>query len=275
MGLRLPDHAKNLLYISLATGAHIVMGTGYYKQGWNGQLARISSRQLEETMQREIEVGVGPEKIRAGIIGEVGISGGGPDAHLSDPFERNVLLASARTARRTGVAISLHFDVAGWMSPVENWSLREEALNYIRSEGVSERRIVVGHCAPLPPRDPEGVADVAYMANYEGMLRALKRGVYLAFDGWGTFHKKDEFLAPVPKYTQYAGVVRDLIDQGFVDQILLSQDVCMQEQLSANKGCGYGHIVRDVVPYLRKAGIGEGDIAKITAANAQKLLTLV
>ena len=251
------------------------MGTGYYLPDWNLGIERWSVDQLANEMLNEIQIGIGPDKIRAGIIGEIGIGEYGSEASLTSNFEKKVLQASAKVQKLTGVGISLHFGTTGWTSPPENWKVRLETINFLINQGVSANRIILGHCSPLP-RKPwlNDQNEASFSSNYDGMLAALKKGVYLGIDGWGTFFRIGDFNKTVESYSHFASVIFDLIEKGYENNLVFSQDIYEKGQLVKNGGCGYAHIVRDVVPYLLKAGISGTRIAKLTAYNAQRFLTI-
>ena len=69
------DLARNpdaLLRIAQATGLNIVMGTGWYREGWRPvDFNGMGVAELAEDMVSEIVKGVGDAKIRAGVIGSV------------------------------------------------------------------------------------------------------------------------------------------------------------------------------------------------------------
>jgi phosphotriesterase-related protein len=304
IGLRLPEHAENLQYISAMTGTHIVMGCGFYKAAWNQEVTVRAVDDLAREMHDEISTGF-PCGARAGVIGEIGISGRGEGARLAGGFEENVLLAAARVQALTGVGISLHFDIDGNDMPASNWPLRLQVLGLLRDLGVPAGAVIIGHCSPFP-RDPprqrllalgaakagdpawnlgeEQLVEKAHAlcrVNYEGMCAALAAGAYLSFDGWGTGRKRSDFPADLQvvaadRYCQYAAAISSLIglDRGYAERLLVSQDVCSPAQLASHGGCGYAHILEVVVPYLRAAGLAEREIALLVAGNAQRFLTV-
>ena len=62
--------------------------------------------------------------------------------------------------------------------------------------------------------------------------------------------------------------------KGYVDQILLSQDICYKIQLEKYGGKGYSHILSDILPYLRKAGVSEAELQKMLVENPRKILSI-
>ena len=92
---RNPD---GLARISVATGVHIVMGAGWYRERVYPQYVyQDTPNQLADRLVRELAVGVDNTGIRPGFIGELGTERG----HIS-PAEERVFRAAARAHRRTG-----------------------------------------------------------------------------------------------------------------------------------------------------------------------------
>jgi len=61
--------------------------------------------------------------------------------------------------------------------------------------------------------------------------------------------------------------VAALVREGFVDQILLSEDICMLDHLKVHGGKGYGYLLEVFIPMLGERGVEEGDIDRILVAN--------
>jgi predicted metal-dependent phosphotriesterase family hydrolase len=68
--------------------------------------------------------------------------------------------------------------------------------------------------------------------------------------------------------------VLDLIDAGFTDQILLSQDVGQMTELGSRGGRGYAYLASRFLPALREAGVDEATIDTITVSNPARWLTI-
>ena len=102
--LDLGRNPAGLRRISEATGLHIVMGTGWYRQPYYPpEIDRLSTNALADIMVRELTVGAEGTDIRAGIIGEIGV-----DRDYATAAEERVLRASARAHHQTGAPISTH-----------------------------------------------------------------------------------------------------------------------------------------------------------------------
>ena len=89
--------------ISKETGINIIMGTGFYVgETHPKELDAMDDAQIADIMVKELTEGI--DGIRAGYIGEIGIS------EIFDEKERKVLRAAAIASKKTGVAINVHIN---------------------------------------------------------------------------------------------------------------------------------------------------------------------
>ena len=95
----------------------------------------------------------------------------------------------------------------------------------------------------------------------------------MGFDSWGV----DVGCPGIPEsdYAIYGAAVRKLIqDEACLQRVLLSQDVCVPRHLTAHGGCGYAHLVRDVVPRFLSYRISAQQIHRMMVGNPSAMLTL-
>ena len=69
--------------------------------------------------------------------------------------------------------------------------------------------------------------------------------------------------------------IKKLIQKGYLDQILLSQDVCLKVMRMSYGGFGYAHILRDILPLFEKEGISGEEIEMMLVKNPKRVLQLV
>ena len=67
----------------------------------------------------------------------------------------------------------------------------------------------------------------------------------------------------------------ELIAEGYLERILISQDTAFKHNLSHYGGRGYAHINENVIPLMRAKGMTEEQIHTITVENPKQLLTFV
>jgi predicted metal-dependent phosphotriesterase family hydrolase len=234
-----------LVGLAEATGLHVVMGTGWYREAYYPAEALIDRRSVDDLadeMVREATDGVAGSGVRAGIIGEIGT-----DKPWLSAQEERVHRAAARASRRTGLAITTH--------AVQS-RVGLDQLTVFESEGADLTRVVIGHADSYP--------DAAYH-------RAIvERGASVEFDFLGMA------FTPLERHGEGRIVesICDLLAAGHVERILLSQDVCHDSQLSRYGGNGYTYLAESFLPRLREAGVSDDDIRTITVDNPRRLLTI-
>ncbi|MBT4504305.1 MAG: phosphotriesterase-related protein [Gemmatimonadetes bacterium] len=222
-----------LARISEAAGVHVVMGAGWYRDfGYPAEVEKCTSNGLADILVREIEKGVGDSGIRAGFIGEIGTG-----RHYIKPAEERVFRAAALAQARTGVVISTHTTRWG--------TLALEQIAMLREFGTDPTRVIIGHLG-----DRRGV---------EHLLPLVEQGVYVEIDNIGYLDYQPEAVR--------ADNVAALVREGFVDQILLSEDICMLDHLKAHGGKGYGYLLEIFIPMLTERGVEKSDIDRMLIAN--------
>ena len=227
------------------TGLHVVMGCGWYRGAYYPPEAMIDRRSVDdlaEELVAEIESGLGESGVRPGIMGEIGT-----DKPWVSPAEERVHRAAARAARRTGLAITTH----AVQSDVGLAQLR-----IFEDEGMDPARVVIGHADSNPDR-----------AYYRAIV---ERGANVEFDFLGMS------FTPLERHGEprLIRLLLELLDAGFADRILLSQDVCHDSQLHAYGGHGYTYIAETFLPRLRDARVPEETIGQLTIDNPRRILTV-
>jgi phosphotriesterase-related protein len=235
---------ERLRRLASSTGVNIVMGAGWYRLSYYPAEALIDRRSVDDLADElvaEFEQGIGGTGVRPGIIGEIGT-----DKPWLSAQEERVHRAAARAARRTGMAITTH----SALSPV---GLAQLAI--FEEEGVDPARVVIGHADSYP--------------NLEHWVAILARGANLELDFLGQRFDVEEAVEP-----RLIEFLVELLERGYGDQLLLSQDVCHNRQLKVNGGFGYTYLQQHFLPRLRTAAVGEGEIARITVDNPRRILTI-
>ena len=230
--------------IAEASGLHLVMGCGWYRTAYYPPEARIDRRSVDDLadeLVREVEEGVADSGIRPGVIGEIGT-----DKPWVSPAEERVHRAAARAARRTGLAITTH----GVLSDVGLAQLR-----ILEEEGADPTRVVVGHADSYPVLDHQ--------------LAIVGRGASVEFDFIGMPWPRERQAE-----TRTVELACELLARGHAERILLSQDVCNDDQLERNGGNGYTYLTDTFLPRLREAGVSDAEIEMMTVTNPRRLLTI-
>jgi phosphotriesterase-related protein len=240
--------------VAKATGLNIIMGTSYYTSVSYTPEMKIDSRTEEDIAAefiRDITIGVGETGIKAGIIGEVGCNW--PIAEV----EEKVLRAAGIAQQETGVAINIH-PGACEDAPFEHIEMLEKV-------GVDPSRVIISHMTrsfPIPARDSR--------------VRLAEKGCYLEFDLFG--RDGDHPISPYMSHdiandTTRINLIMELIEDGFLDRILISQDTCYKAMLRSYGGGGYSYILKIIVPKMLKKGITEEQIHTILVENPKRAIT--
>jgi phosphotriesterase-related protein len=248
-GIRIDALLLQLRRLSKALGLHIIVGTGYYVAPHHDSFAAAATiDQLAQLFVREIEVGMGHERVRAGILGEIGLS------QPPKEVEIRVLRAAARAHLLTGAPIVVH------QRDYEHYRVPHAALDILAEEGVVSNRVVIGHSG-----DAQDLSSVR---------AAAERGAYIAYDFFGIPGYDPESNRQLPQEREYVDGVLCLVMEGFITRVLLSHDICTKAHLHRYGGHGYDHLQRWVKPMLLKAGLTEDDFDTIMVRNPARLLAL-
>jgi phosphotriesterase-related protein len=236
---------------------NVVMGCGYYVEAAHPPEVRtMTIDDIAQSLIAEITGGVGSTGIRPGIIGEVGTSGvdsatGQKIGHVTEQEER-VLRGCARAALETGVAVSVHLDPRGEGG--------DQVLDILESETLNPSRVVLGHLDHVP--------------NLDYHRRLADRGAYLQYDSFGREYYWEAADVYWGNDAWRIASLATLIGEGYTDQLLVSQDVCFKMDLRTYGGYGYDHILVDVIPALRRAGVSQSSLESLMTMNPRDVLTL-
>jgi len=238
-----------LASVAWATGLNVIMGSGYYVSAtYSANIDGKTDEDISEEIMRDVWVGVGNTHICAGIIGEIGCTW-----PLADS-ERKVLRAAAYAQQRTGAPLSIH--------PGRNPSAPLEIIEILGKAGADISRTVIGH-VDRTLKDPEDRRKLA------------ETGCYLEYDLFGLERYYPLALFDIPNDHQRVNEIIQLIEQGYLNQILISHDISLKIRLKRYGGHGYDHILRNVVPMMRDKGMSEKQINALLVENPKRLLRFV
>ncbi len=239
-----------LRYISERMKADLVLGTGYYVHDTlSDEVCAMSVEEMAGFMINEIENGIAGTNIRAGVIGEIGVS------EVIYPVERNALLASAIAHKKTGLPIYLH------TYPWSDASL--EAAQLLVDNGVEPHNICICH------------VDVTFDENR--LMKMLKAGYYVEFDDFGKeFHfppQEGAFAGgPFAADVERVRMLKKVIEAGYGKQVLLATDVCLKALLHKYGGWGYDHIYQNIIPMMQMEGLSPEEITMVIDENPLRFL---
>jgi phosphotriesterase-related protein len=246
-----PDPA-GLAEVARRTGLNVVAGTGYYIGASHPpDLAEKSVGQIADEMRRDVLEGFPGTGVRAGVLGEIGTS------EPLTPTERLVLEATGRVQAETGAAIVLHPD-----STHRSYEPIARTLDLLASAGAALDRVIISHC------------DDRLYQSYPSYARLAALGCTLAFDTFGKQTYYSTRRRQYPSDDQRIATIVRLVGDGLAGSVTLAHDVCYKTDLTRWGGDGYGHVLRNIVPRLRAAGVPEAAIQRMLVENPRRLLPL-
>jgi phosphotriesterase-related protein len=250
--LTTPDLGRDpptLRQLSETTGVAVVMGTGYYTGAAHPpELTEQSIDEVCALLVDEIVNGVGHERIRAGVIGEIGTS----DPLL--PGEEKVVRAAARAQRATGCPINVHF-AAGCREVFH-------VLDILRQEGIHDlSRVIVSHMDVVLDVDQQRhVADAGAIVEYDTF-------------GHESYPDSRGFVMPTDQQ-RVLGLTR-LREYGLLGQVLVSHDVCFRSLWSRYGGRGYDHLLNGSRRLMNAAGLSDVDRRMLSIDNPARIFAFV
>lgn len=243
---RNPDGLREL---ARRTGAKVVMGTGYYVKDYQPpELAELGEDAIADRIVRDFEEGAGKGHVRPGLIGEIGL------VWPVHEQERKVLRAAAKAQRRTGLGLTIH--------PGRNVAAPLDAIRTVEAAGGDPTRTVIDHLDRT-------------IFEVEDYLALAKTGCYLEQDlfGWETSYYPMADI-DMPNDAMRVNKMVALAEKGHLAQILVSLDIDTRSRLAKYGGEGYQHILRNVVPIMRRKGFGDAELDMVLRKNPQRLLAI-
>ena len=246
---------RALRRVARATGLQIVQGTGAYVERAHPEWVESSSvEELASRFTREITDGIGDTDVRAGIIGEIGTSGvaRGSRSKVGDmtSAEEKVLRAAGRASVETGAAVCVHLDPRGQGAFA--------VCDVLMAEGVAPDRIVMCHMDANP--------------DLEYHLAIAEKGVYVEYDHFGREYYGGHFGKGYTSDARRIELLAAMLEAGHESRLLLSQDVCAKIDLRSYGGVGYAHIVGELLPDFRRAGVTESQLHLLLTENPRRVL---
>ena len=241
----LKGNPAGLAELSRSTGVHIIAGTGFYtEETLLPAEAALDVPAMQAIMVRDLTQGFPGTDVRAGVIGEIALN------YPPKPAELKALRAAARAHRETGAAITVH-------------GINADVIAILREEGVDLMRVVACH--------QDGV-------SVERAKPMLDQGIYIEYDCFGHegYCDNGAYDGPCPwrfgNDTERAEGAAKLVQAGYVEQLLLSHDICVKMQLRRYGLCGYAHLLENIAPMLAGLGVPQEQFRTITVDNPARLL---
>ena len=231
--------------VSRESGVHIIACTGNHLAVPRDFTFSTPSA-IAPHFIREIQDGIEGSGIKAGIIKVASDRGG------ITPPQEIVLRAAAIAQKETRARISTH-----------TWTpdrVGDAQVRILEEEGVDLNRVYVGHS--------NDDTDLDYL------LGLLNKGVWVGLDRYPGGRTSE-----TPNWERRTEVVKQLIDAGFAQRLMLSHDNSvpstnpskeMAEERKDFNPDGYLFITRRVLPRLKELGATDQDINTIMVENPRR-----
>jgi phosphotriesterase-related protein len=252
--------------ISEKSGVNVVMGTGFFIG--SSHPARVNTGNVDslaDELINDLTNGVGTTGIKAGVIGEIGIS---PSEIL--PNEEKVLHAVAHAHLSTGAAINVHT----WGdSPGKRTQGR--VLEILEKEGVRMGKVALSHMEQVKVSGRFPTTDWDYVNEL------AERGPYVCLDAFGqdwpwgadwSLETGNPVYMPSPTDFDRARGVIFLMEKGKERNVLLSHDVWHKLRLKKYGGDGYDHLLVNVPQIFKSLGVDEASYNGLMVDNPRRYL---
>lgn len=236
-----------LVSVSDRTGAHIIVGSGYYV--WPSHPSDMGEKTVEGLIQEirtDLETGIDGTDVRSGLIGEIGAS---TPLHAN---EEKCLRAAAQAQKESGAPFSIH--------PGHEPGAPKALVDLVTEEGADPNRLIMSH------------VDNRFRDNLDLYKELADTGCHLSFDCFGRQMYFASFGRQHPSDDVRINAVAGLIADGYIDQIMVAHDCCFRIDLTTWGGYGYGYVLDHMVPRLEAAGVGVRELQKMMIENPKRFL---
>ena len=266
-------------------------------------IKKWSVERVKEEIVKDLTVGIGDTGIRAGIIGEIGAADSKPTAEETKTIE-----AAGLAQIETGAGIIVHCRGLGrFNSPDEPMKILEKSGADLNKVGIAHRESQLSklkredylrHYGKIIDKGAYVCFDCFGHTGYSWTPDWKINKVNIPEKNSSTpvigteeyFNNKDWETVPykhtdrrrydwVPFYVIESDIERvegimNMIEVGYIKNLLLSHDVCSKLHYRKYGGQGLGHIYETIIPLLREAGITQKQIDIILKENPRRLVSI-
>lgn len=243
--------SQSLVELEKASGVHIIASTGFHKmqfypeEHWirktdEDELAELFRAELTSGMYAKTDACFNPVRhsATAGII-KTALDRG----DFGELYAR-LFRAAAKAQIATGAPMMVH---------IEKESDPERLVRFLSDYGVRTEKLYFCHMDRACDR-------------FDTFLNVLKSGVTLEFDTIGRFkYHSDEFEVDL---------IKKILESGYEDSLLFSLDTTRARlKAYSEDAIGLDYILTSFVPMLRKAGVSDRQIEKISVETPRRILS--
>jgi phosphotriesterase-related protein len=238
-----------LARIARASGIHVVMGAGYYSMEVpQPGLDEKSVDDITGEIVHDFDEGFGWPAVRSGVIGEIASS------YPQHPNEARVLQAAVAAQQHTGAGLLIH--------PGRYPGAPLEIIQRVKELGGDPSRTTISHLDRT-------------IFDHDTLGALADTGCYLEYDLFGQESAYYPYNPSIdmPNDAGRVNWITWLIERGHRGQILVGHDLGNKWRLRKYGGHGYAHLVENVVPIMRRKGLGEAELRAIFVENPARALT--
>ena len=219
---------------------HIIGVTGRHKDLHASRMENaLDVDSLAAEYVSELKAGVGADAIRPGVI-KLGTS-----LNEMTAVEEAATRAAARAHLLTGTPITTHLEAG---------THAHQVLDVLEGEGVSPSRVILGHL--------DRSLDQKYITSL------LNRGAFCSFDQIGKPHYGTDAAR--------IAILLKLVEAGFADRLLISQDFARKSALTAYGGRpGLVFLLERFTVQLMEGGATADLVVRLLISNPSTALTIV
>ncbi|XP_032520598.2 phosphotriesterase-related protein [Danaus plexippus] len=237
--------------VSEETGVHVVAGTGFYIEDvQEHQTINYKVEDMYNHMIQELTNGcVGYPEVKSGFMGEIA------SVWPIRDFERRAIKAAGEVQTQVRCGVSFH--------PHRDENAPEEILRIFTEAGGRADKAVMSHLDRT-------------LLDPVKLLEFAELGSYCQFDLFGTevsFYQLN-VATDMPSDAQRINMIRQIVNEGKVDRVLMSHDIHTKHRLLEYGGHGYAHINVNVLPKMAMKGFSKGEIDMITITNPARWLAV-
>ncbi|CAH0584518.1 unnamed protein product [Chrysodeixis includens] len=237
--------------VSETTGVHVIAGTGHYIEDLqHDNYLHHSTEEMYKDMLDELTVGCADApNIKAGFMGEIA------SVWPIRDFERRVIRAAGELQPQVGCGVSFH--------PHRHPDAPFEIIRLYLEAGGAADKAVMSHLDRTLLED-------------DTLLKFAEQGTYCQFDLFGVevSYYQLNVATDMMSDAQRINKIKLLIEEDFIDRILMSHDIHTKHRLINFGGHGYAHILNNVLPKMKSKGISQSMIDTITIKNPADWLSI-
>ncbi len=228
--------ARAVLRVARRTSVHIVAVTGWNRGDYGEEALGAGEDELVAIILGDLSRGIDGTEARAGIA-KLGTSDG-----VVLPVEERIARAVGRVQAETGCPVLTH-TTRGTMAP--------EQLDLLEAAGADLGKVALSH--------------MDQNLDFGLLAELCARGAYVCFDGIS----KAKYAPDEARIE----MLRRLVEAGHAERVLISGDMGRRSYLVAyGGGPGFGHILGEFVPRLRRGGFSDELVGTIFVENPARWL---